>query len=129
MDQLLRRENLDLRLSPYRCLATSSKHGMVEYVDAVGIADILRTEGTLLDFFRFVFNFFGIFITKVTLQIAPIVFLLFDVNPILLSLNLCIIHFFFGIFLLKIYSKLYMNVNIMTTQIFNEIKYDPAIGH
>jgi hypothetical protein len=27
MDKLLRRENLDLRLTPYRVLATSSKHG------------------------------------------------------------------------------------------------------
>ncbi len=52
MDQLLRRENLDLRLSPYRVLATSSKFGMVEFVDATGIADILRNEGTILDFFR-----------------------------------------------------------------------------
>ena len=52
MDQLLRRENLDLRLSPYRVLATSSKHGMVEFVDAIAIAEILRAEGTILDYFR-----------------------------------------------------------------------------
>jgi len=52
MDQLLRRENLDLRLSPYRVLATSSKHGMVEFVDAIAIAEVLRAEGTILDYFR-----------------------------------------------------------------------------
>ena len=27
MDQLLRKENLDLKLTPYKVLATSSKHG------------------------------------------------------------------------------------------------------
>ena len=27
MDKLLRRENLDLKLTPYRVLATSSRHG------------------------------------------------------------------------------------------------------
>ena len=27
MDRLLRRENLDLKLTPYRVLATSSRHG------------------------------------------------------------------------------------------------------
>ena len=52
MDQLLRRENLDLRLTPYRVLATSSKHGMVEFVDAYAIAEILSAEGSILNFFR-----------------------------------------------------------------------------
>ena len=54
MDKLLRRENLDLKLSPYQALATSSKHGFVQFVDAVGIADILknRTYGSILNFFR-----------------------------------------------------------------------------
>lgn len=28
MDKLLRRENLDLKLTPYRVLATSTKHGL-----------------------------------------------------------------------------------------------------
>lgn len=52
MDQLLRRENLDLRLTPYRVLATSSKHGFVQFVNASAIADILSTEGSILNFFR-----------------------------------------------------------------------------
>jgi len=52
MDQLLRRENLDLRLTPYRVLATSSKHGFVQFVNAAGIADILSAEGSILNFFR-----------------------------------------------------------------------------
>ena len=53
MDQLLKKENLDLKLSPYRVLATSSKHGMMEYVDAIGISDILKSkEGSILNYFR-----------------------------------------------------------------------------
>jgi len=52
MDQLLRRENLDLRLTPYRVLATSSKHGFVQFVNAAGIADVLSAEGSILNFFR-----------------------------------------------------------------------------
>lgn len=32
MDKLLRRENLDLKLTPYRVLATSSKHGIIFYI-------------------------------------------------------------------------------------------------
>jgi len=52
MDQLLRRENLDLRLTPYRVLATSSRHGMMEFVDAFPIAEILSSEGSILNFFR-----------------------------------------------------------------------------
>ena len=36
MDQLLRKENLDLKLTPYRALALSSKHGFVQFVDAAG---------------------------------------------------------------------------------------------
>ena len=52
MDQLLRRENLDLKLTPYRVLALSSKHGFVQFVSASGIADILSAEGSILNFFR-----------------------------------------------------------------------------
>lgn len=52
MDQLLRRENLDLRLTPYRVLATSSKHGFLQFVNASAIADILSSEGSILNFFR-----------------------------------------------------------------------------
>jgi len=52
MDQLLRRENLDLKLSPYRVLATSAKHGFVQFVNAAGIADVLSAEGSILNFFR-----------------------------------------------------------------------------
>lgn len=42
MDRLLKRENLDLQLTPYRVMATSLNAGMLEMVeDASTIADII----------------------------------------------------------------------------------------
>ncbi|KAK4291772.1 hypothetical protein Pmani_033777 [Petrolisthes manimaculis] len=52
MDRLLRRENLDLKLTPYKVLATSSKHGLVQFIESQAVADVLRTEGGILNFFR-----------------------------------------------------------------------------
>ena len=52
MDQLLRRENLDLKLTPYNVLAISSKYGFLQFVEATGIADILSSENSILNFFR-----------------------------------------------------------------------------
>lgn len=52
MDKLLRRENLDLKLTPYRVLATSSKHGFMQYIDSVTVAEVLATEGSIINFFR-----------------------------------------------------------------------------
>lgn len=52
MDKLLRRENLDLKLTPYRVLATSSKHGLLQYIDSVPVAEVLNTEGSIQNFFR-----------------------------------------------------------------------------
>ncbi|KAF2086545.1 phosphatidylinositol 3-kinase [Saccharata proteae CBS 121410] len=37
MDRLLRKENLDLRLSPYRILATSTKVGAVQFVPSISL--------------------------------------------------------------------------------------------
>lgn len=45
MDKLLRKENLDLRLTPYRVLATSTKHGFVQFIESVTVAEALGTEG------------------------------------------------------------------------------------
>jgi hypothetical protein len=47
MDRILQQENLDLKLTPYRVLATSSKHGFVQFVDSSAIADILTSEGSI----------------------------------------------------------------------------------
>ncbi|XP_061389541.1 phosphatidylinositol 3-kinase catalytic subunit type 3 [Musca vetustissima] len=52
MDKLLRRENLDLKLTPYKVLATSSKHGFLQYIDSYTVADVLAREGSILNFFR-----------------------------------------------------------------------------
>ncbi|ELW69376.1 Phosphatidylinositol 3-kinase catalytic subunit type 3 [Tupaia chinensis] len=65
MDKLLRKENLDLKLTPYKVLATSTKHGVtlnVEYVrfdvgfmqfiQSVPVAEVLDTEGSIQNFFR-----------------------------------------------------------------------------
>ncbi|XP_059062059.1 phosphatidylinositol 3-kinase catalytic subunit type 3 isoform X2 [Achroia grisella] len=52
MDKLLRRENLDLKLTPYKVLATSSKHGFLQFIESVTVADALTTEGSIQNFFR-----------------------------------------------------------------------------
>lgn len=52
MDKLLRRENLDLKLTPYKVLATSSKHGFLQYIDSYTVADVLAREGSIHNFFR-----------------------------------------------------------------------------
>lgn len=52
MDKLLRSENLDLRLTPYRVLATGTKHGFVQYINSLTIAEVLATEGNIQSFLR-----------------------------------------------------------------------------
>lgn len=52
MDKLLRRENLDLKLTPYRVLATHTKHGFMQFIDSVTVADVLHHDGSIHNFFR-----------------------------------------------------------------------------
>lgn len=52
MDKLLQKEKVDLKLTPYRVLATSSKHGLVQYIESVTVAEVLKTDGTIQNFFR-----------------------------------------------------------------------------
>ncbi|PWZ02567.1 phosphatidylinositol 3-kinase [Testicularia cyperi] len=53
MDRLLRNENLDLKITPYRVLATGSVDGMVQFVESMSIAAILSAYGgSLLNFLR-----------------------------------------------------------------------------
>uniref|UniRef100_H2YNJ3 Phosphatidylinositol 3-kinase catalytic subunit type 3 n=1 Tax=Ciona savignyi TaxID=51511 RepID=H2YNJ3_CIOSA len=52
MDKLLQKENLDLKLMPYKVLATSSKHGFVQYIESHSVAEVLATEGSIQNFFR-----------------------------------------------------------------------------
>jgi phosphatidylinositol 3-kinase len=47
IDKLWKRENLDLRLTPYRVLATSTEIGLIEFVKSSAIADILKEHDSL----------------------------------------------------------------------------------
>ncbi|KAF9977180.1 Phosphatidylinositol (PI) 3-kinase [Actinomortierella ambigua] len=53
MDDLLRKENLDLKLLPYKVLATGSDHGLVQFVQSQSLAAVLNeNNGSLLMFWR-----------------------------------------------------------------------------
>ncbi|WVR05232.1 hypothetical protein IAU60_002244 [Kwoniella sp. DSM 27419] len=52
MDGLLRKENLDLRLSPYSVLATSKVEGMVQFVPSKSLAAIMAEFGSLQNYLR-----------------------------------------------------------------------------
>ncbi|KAG1740390.1 kinase-like domain-containing protein [Suillus occidentalis] len=52
MDQLLRKENLDLKLIPYDVLATGPLQGMVQFIPSKTIAAIISENGTLLNYLR-----------------------------------------------------------------------------
>lgn len=48
MDRLLKLENLDLQLTPYRVLATGADEGMVEFVPSTSLAQV-RAAATVFD--------------------------------------------------------------------------------
>lgn len=53
MDRLLRKENLDLKLSPYHILATSTSAGAVQFVPSMTLAAIVtKYKGSLLAYLR-----------------------------------------------------------------------------
>ncbi|KAH9945474.1 atypical/PIKK/PI3K protein kinase [Epithele typhae] len=52
MDRLLRKENLDLKLSPYDVLATGPSQGMAQFIPSKTIAAIVADNGTLLNYLR-----------------------------------------------------------------------------
>ncbi|GAV07977.1 hypothetical protein RvY_17746-2 [Ramazzottius varieornatus] len=52
MDKLLRQENLDLKLTPYKVIATSTDHGFVQFIDSVPLAEILANDFSILNFLR-----------------------------------------------------------------------------
>lgn len=53
MDRLLRKENLDLKLSPYRILATSANAGAVQFVPSVSLAAAsAKYKGSILAYLR-----------------------------------------------------------------------------
>lgn len=52
IDKLLKREKLDLKLTPYKVLATSGKHGFVQFIDSLSINEIQASDGTILKYFK-----------------------------------------------------------------------------
>ncbi|XP_048524010.1 phosphatidylinositol 3-kinase catalytic subunit type 3 isoform X1 [Dendroctonus ponderosae] len=52
MDKLLNKENLDLKLTPYKVLATSTKHGFVQFIQSTTVAEVLASEGSIQNYFR-----------------------------------------------------------------------------
>ncbi|KAH6909088.1 atypical/PIKK/PI3K protein kinase [Coprinopsis sp. MPI-PUGE-AT-0042] len=52
MDQLLRKENLDLKLSPYDVLATGPLQGMAQFIPSKTIAAIVSEYGNVLNYLR-----------------------------------------------------------------------------
>ncbi|KAJ3041544.1 Phosphatidylinositol (PI) 3-kinase [Rhizophlyctis rosea] len=53
MDRLLRKENLDLRLTPYKVLATGLDHGMVQFIPSLPLAAVLAENyNSILNFLK-----------------------------------------------------------------------------
>jgi phosphatidylinositol 3-kinase len=52
MDRLLRKENLDLKLTPYDVLATGPLQGMAQFIPSKTIAAIVSEHGTVLNYLR-----------------------------------------------------------------------------
>lgn len=50
MDRLLKDENLDLKLTPYRVLPTSATDGLIEFVPSVSMAHVLAVHKTIHSF-------------------------------------------------------------------------------
>lgn len=53
MDKLLLKENLDLKLTPYKVLATGPEHGLMQFVPSSSLAGVLNDhQNNVLMFFR-----------------------------------------------------------------------------
>jgi phosphatidylinositol 3-kinase len=52
MDRLLRTENLDLKLSPYRILATSPYAGAVQFIPSTALSDVMHKYKSILAYLR-----------------------------------------------------------------------------
>lgn len=52
MDRLLRKENLDLKLTPYKVIATGIDHGMIQYIHSQPIANIIAEHGSLVPYLK-----------------------------------------------------------------------------
>lgn len=53
MDKLLRKENLDLRLTPYKVLATGPEHGLMQFIPSMSLAAVLNEhQNNVIEFFK-----------------------------------------------------------------------------
>jgi phosphatidylinositol 3-kinase len=52
MDKLLLKENLDLKLTPYRIIATGVDHGAVQFIDSVSLNAAIAKSGSILGYLR-----------------------------------------------------------------------------
>ncbi|XP_010234573.1 phosphatidylinositol 3-kinase, root isoform isoform X2 [Brachypodium distachyon] len=52
MDRLLKSENLDLHLTPYRVLATDLNEGLVEFIPSSSLAKILQKHGSIISYLQ-----------------------------------------------------------------------------
>ena len=52
MDKLLLKENLDLKLTPYRIIATGVDHGAVQFIDSVSLNAAIAKGGSILGYLR-----------------------------------------------------------------------------
>jgi phosphatidylinositol 3-kinase len=53
MDRLLLKENLDLKLTPYKVLATGPEHGLMQFIPSKSLAAVLNEhQNNVLSFFR-----------------------------------------------------------------------------
>ncbi|VUZ57520.1 unnamed protein product [Hymenolepis diminuta] len=52
MDVILKKESFDLHLTPYRVLPASCRHGFIEFVRGVPIAEVSRQEGSITKYLQ-----------------------------------------------------------------------------
>ncbi|KAI3647824.1 hypothetical protein MP228_008045 [Amoeboaphelidium protococcarum] len=53
MDQMLKKENMDLKLTPYKVLATGVDHGLIQFIPSMALANVLSDYGNSLQtYFR-----------------------------------------------------------------------------
>ena len=52
MDILLRKENLHMKLTPYKVLATGLDNGMIQFVPSVPIAHLIQDYVTLAEYLK-----------------------------------------------------------------------------
>eukprot|EP01018_Ginkgo_biloba_P009326 Gb_01861 [translate_table: standard] len=52
MDRLLKLENLDLQLTPYRVLATGQDEGMLEFIPSTSLAQILSEQRSIVNYLQ-----------------------------------------------------------------------------